>query len=106
MKKLEQAYSNYISSLDDNSEALSKENFLEHLKNDDTFNKKFGKSITRSMSLGERLELAYSDKEERMQTLIFMGTKHTKKLLNKIKIPKRKILRSDREIKEFLSNNN
>ena len=106
MQKLEQAYEQYLATHSNVNDVLSKSEFLEKLKNDDDFNKKFGKKITRPMALDERLEIAYPDKEERMVTLVYMGTRQMKILLNKLKIPKRKIMRSASEIESFLSNDN
>lgn len=103
MKKIEKAYKNYLSEETTNSSSLSREEFLETIVSDELLNKKYGKKITRLMALDERLEIAYPDKEERMMTLIFMGTKSMKQLLNKLNIPKRKIIRPQEEINEFLS---
>lgn len=103
MQRLEKSYRHYVISKSNVEVILSRSEFLDKLLNDDNFNKKFGKNITRLMGLDERLEIAYPDKEERMVTLIFMGSKPMKKLLNKLNIPKRKILRPQNEIDEFLS---
>lgn len=103
MQTLEQAYDQYVVSQLNTDNILSRSEFLDKIKNDDFFNKKFGKKITRSMALDERLEIAYPDREERMETLVYMGSRQMKILLNKLKIPKRKIIRSEKEIENFLS---
>lgn len=106
MDKIELAYNNYLLSRDEKEKILSRSEFLDRLKIDTEFNKKFGRNITTLMPLDERLQIAYPDKEERIETLVFMGTKSMKTHLNKLNIPKRKIIRPPQEIKEFLSQKN
>lgn len=103
MKAIEKSYNNYLLNESKDLPILSREDFLIKLTLDDLFNRKYGKNITRLMALDERLEIAYPDREERILTLVFMGTKPMKKLLNKLNIPKRKIQRPRNEINEFLS---
>lgn len=103
MHKLENAYNQYVDSVKPGERQLSRQEFIEKLESEYVINKFYGSKITRMLNLGERIQIAYPNKEEGMETLLFMGTKAMKKLLNKIKIPKRKILLQKEEIHNFLS---
>jgi hypothetical protein len=100
--KLEMAYREYLSSLGESQIPVDRKRFLELLINDNEIIKKFGKRLTRPLSLDERLRIAYTNEEERIQTLIFLGTYSMKKHLNKLKIPSRRISRKPKEISEFI----
>lgn len=103
MGRLEASYKKYLSDITETETPLTKEEFLFRLKSDSKFSGLYGKKTTKLLGLDERLEIAYPDREERMMTLIFMGTKNTKALLNKIKIPTRKLLAKEKEIEYFLN---
>lgn len=103
MKRLDSCYKKYLSELSESDEPLSKKDFLQKLVSDSKFSRAYGNKITKALGLDERLEIAYPDREERMTTLIFMGTLNTKKLLNKLKIPSKKILVLDKDIQSFLN---
>ena len=100
--KLEKAYKEYLSSLSEGQIPVDRERFLELLTTDSETLKRFGKDLTRPLSLDERLRIAYTNEEERIQTLIFLGTCSMKKHLNKLKIPNRTIKRNSEEISEFI----
>lgn len=103
MGRLEASYKKYLSDIPETETPLTKEEFLIRLKSDSKFSGLYGMKTTKLLGLDERLEIAYPDREERMMTLIFMGTKNTKALLNKIKIPTRKLLAKEKEIEYFLN---
>lgn len=103
MHKLENAYNQYVDSLRPGEKQLSRQEFIEKLELEYEINKFYGSKITRMLSLGERIQIAYPDNQEGIETLVFMGTKSMKKLLNKIKAPKRKLLLQKEEIHNFLS---
>jgi hypothetical protein len=100
--KLEKAYREYLSNLSESQIPVDRKRFLELLIKDNEIIKKFGKRLTRPLSLDERLRIAYTNEEERIQTLIFLGTCSMKKHLNKLKIPNRTIKRNSEEISEFI----
>jgi hypothetical protein len=100
--KLEMAYREYLSSLDEGQIPVDRGRFLESLITDEDLRKRFGKDLTRPLSLDERLRIAYTNEEERIQTLIFLGTYSMKKHLNKLKIPSRRISRKPKEINQFI----
>lgn len=102
--KLEIAYSAYLASLSKGQNPLDRKSFLDTLVTDDDFRKIFGKDITRPLSLDERLKIAYPDSEERVQTLIFLGTASMKRHLNHLKIPDRRIGRKRKEVFKFINN--
>jgi len=101
--RLELSYQKYLISEENKDNVLSREDFLNKLIIDDKFNLAYGKNITRLMGLDERLKVAYTDEEERILTLMYMGTKHTKVLLNKLNIPRRKIQLKEEYINFFIS---
>lgn len=103
-KRLELNYQKYLNSLEEKENILKRKEFLQKLIDDDSFNARFGKNVTRLMCVDERLKMAYSDEEERMLTFMYMGTKHTKTLLNKLNIPRRKIQLKEECIDFFISN--
>jgi hypothetical protein len=100
--KLEKAYKEYLSSLSEGQIPVDRKRFLELLTTDSETLKRFGKDLTRPLSLDERLRIAYTNEEERIQTLIFLGTYSMKKHLNKLKIPSRRISRKPKEINQFI----
>lgn len=102
--KLEIAYSAYLTSLSNGQTPLDRKSFLDKLVSDDDFRKSFGKDITRPLSLDDRLKIAYPDSEERVQTLIFLGTASVKRHLNHLRIPERKIGRKRKEVFKFINN--
>lgn len=100
--KLEKAYKEYLSSLSEGQIPVDRERFLELLTTDSETLKRFGKDLTRPLSLDERLKIAYPDTVERIQTLVFLGTITMKRHLNNMKIPDRRIRRKPKEISKFI----
>ncbi len=104
MARLESRYREYLTDLSETEIPISREEFLNKLRIDSNFNRSYGKKLTKPLGLDERLQIAYPDKEERIATLIFMGTRNMKILLNKLKIPTRKIVALEKDLKFFLEN--
>lgn len=108
MGAIDRRYQLFLNSNLCQDKSISIKEFANLLIHDDEINRMFGQKITRKLTLGERMKIAFKDDEKEMiKNLYSLGTKNMICFLNKSGIQKRKIFirESLKEKTYFLDDN-